>query len=274
MTRNPGWTLDDRTVLITGGARGIGAATAGLLADRGANVALLDIDGDAAGTMAAELGPRAHAWRCDATDAGALEETVASVVERFGVVDVVFANAAVLACGRVDDGDPAALERVLEVNLMSVWRTVRVTLPHVLERRGYILAVSSLAAAVHFPLMSTYSASKAGVEALAQALRQEVAAQGVDVGVCYFGHVDTDMARGAQHDRVVRSLMRLGPGFAARPITPEAAAGAVVRGMERRSGRVCAPRWVLPAILAPGLLQPLWNPLLRRAAATRRGASG
>lgn len=251
----------DLTVVVTGGARGIGAATAALLAQRGARVAVLDVvvvEGSA-------VGPGVRAWHCDVTDAAALEEAVAAVVAHFGGIDIVFANAGVLAIGGVGDADGPTLERVLEVNLLSVWRTVRATLPHLRQSRGYILPVASLAAAVHFPLMSTYAASKAGVEALADSLRLEVAADGVDVGVAYFGHVDTEMARGAQSDRVVRSLMRLGPSFASGALTPDQAAAAVVRGMERRARRVCAPGWVLPIVLAPGLLEPLYAPLLRRA---------
>lgn len=258
------WGLRDRTVVVTGGARGIGAATAALLTRRGARVAVLDL----VDPEATALGPGVRAWRCDVTDAAALEETVDSVVAHFGGIDVVFANAGVLAIGGVGEPDPAALERTLEVNLMSVWRTARATLPHLRRSGGYLLPVASLAAAVHFPLMSTYAASKAGVEALADAWRLELAAEGVGVGVAYFGHIDTEMARGAQSDRVVRSLMRLGPGFASGALTADQAAAALVRGMERRARRVCAPGWVLPIVLAPGLLEPLYAPLLRRALAS------
>jgi hypothetical protein len=89
----------------------------------------------------------------------------------------------------------------------------------------------------------------------------------VGVGVAYFGFVDTGLARQGGEDPTMKSLLRLGPGFASRPITAERAAASAVRGIERRARRVCAPRWVLPVVLAPGLLDPLYRPLLRRAIA-------
>ena len=93
--------------------------------------------------------------------------------------------------------DPAGWERIIEVNLLGVYRTINVCLPHVIERRGYVLPVASIAAAVHAPGMSAYSATKAGVEALGDSLRGEVKHLGVDVGVAYYSWIDTDMVRGA-----------------------------------------------------------------------------
>jgi NAD(P)-dependent dehydrogenase (short-subunit alcohol dehydrogenase family) len=127
----------------------------------------------------------------------------------------------------------------------------------VLERRGYVLCVSSLAAAVHTPLLGPYTAAKAGVEAFADALRGEVAHRGVDVGVAYFGYIDTDMVReGLAHPAAAeanRRMERIMPGFATRPLPVGRAGEAIARGIERRSRRVYAPRWILPALLAPGL---------------------
>ena len=91
--------------------------------------------------------------------------------------------------------DPDAFERVIDINLLGVWRTVRATLPHVRARRGYILCIASMAAAVHAPLMAPYNMAKAGVEALADSLRPELAGDGVAVGCAYFGFIDTDMVR-------------------------------------------------------------------------------
>src|ERR671935_126652 len=107
--------------------------------------------------------------------------------------------------------DPDAFERNIEINLLGSWRTVRAALPHLVDRRGYALIVASVAAAAHAPAMSAYCASKAGVEAFADCLRQEVRHLGVDVGVAYFSWIATDLvAAGDEHPAFVyfRSQLR------------------------------------------------------------------
>ena len=94
------------------------------------------------------------------TDTDALERAVEATVERFGGIDVVVANAGIAPMGPVRLIDPAAFERTIEINLLGVWRTVRACLPHVIERRGYVLVVASLAAAVHGPGLAAYAASQ------------------------------------------------------------------------------------------------------------------
>ena len=264
---------DGRTALITGAARGIGADAARRLAARGARLALLDIDPDPLEALAEELGGRAAAFPCDVTESAQLDAAVAGASERFGGLDIVIANAGVVAVGTVETIAPEEFERVIEVNLLGVWRTIRATLPRVIDRRGYVLAVSSLAAAVHAPLIASYTAAKAGVEAFADALRGEVSARGVDVGVAYFGYIETEMVRRAfDHPAAAeanRLLGRLTPSFATRPLRVGRAGEAIARGVERRSRRVYAPRWILPALLAPGLFARPALDLAPRALAAR-----
>ena len=90
-------------------------------------------------------------------------------------------------------GDASVFERTVDVNLRGVYYTLRAAGPHIAHPNGYALAISSLAAAVHPPLLAAYSASKAGVEALGDALRIELASSGARVGVAYFAELDTDM---------------------------------------------------------------------------------
>src|SRR3954453_4250385 len=134
---------------------------------------------------------------------------------------------------------------VIEVNLIGVWRTFRLALPHVIERQGYLLPVASMAAIVpQFPGFVPYSTSKAGVEAMAKAIRVEVAHLGVDVGVAYFGWIDTDMVRGGEEHPAftfMRSRLR-GPLGKTLPVAK--AGEAIVDGIEKRAKVVAEPPFV------------------------------
>src|ERR1700754_5111789 len=140
-----------KIVLITGAARGIGAGVARKLAAQGATVALVGLEGDELRAVAAEGGPGAAAWEADVTDWDALRTAVDGVVARHGRIDVLMANAGIAAAGFIRTIDPAAFERVIEVDLLGVWRTVRTCLPHLIDSKGYCLVVSSMAAIVHIP---------------------------------------------------------------------------------------------------------------------------
>lgn len=259
------WDLRGKTVLVTGAARGIGAEVARRVAGRGARVALVGLEPERLEALAAELGPDAAAFEADVTDWDALARAVEGAVERFGGIDVVFANAGVAPVGTVATIARADFERTIDVNLLGVWRTVRVCLPHVTARGGYVLIVASLAAALHSPLQAHYAATKAGVEAFANALRSELVASDTDVGVCYFSFIDTDMVRDAFAQRPVDRLREQYPG-PIRSVAPLSKVGtAVLRGIERRARRVTVPRWVAPALLLRGLIQPLSERRLRGA---------
>jgi len=237
------WDLQGRTVFITGAARGIGADSARRLAARGANVALVGLEPEELRRVAADIGPAAAAFDADVTDVDTLNRAVEGVVARFGGIDAVVANAGIAPVGTVLTIDPEAFERTIEVNLLGVWRTVRATLPHVIERRGYVLCVASVAAAVHGPLMAHYSASKAGTEAFAQALRSEVAHKGTRVGVAYFSFIDTDMVRDAFSHPATRAQRDAAPSWLTKPLPLSAAGKAIEKGVAERADRVVAPRW-------------------------------
>ncbi|MDQ2582886.1 SDR family oxidoreductase [Saccharothrix yanglingensis] len=231
-----------KVVLITGAARGIGAEVARRLAAKGARVALVGLEGEQLREVAEQCGGRA--WEADVTDWDALEAAVAGVVEHFGGIDVLVANAGVAATGFIRSMDRAAFERVVEVNLLGVWRTVRTCLPHLVASRGYCLVVSSLAAIVHIPGNAAYSAAKAGCEAFADSLRAEVRHLGVDVGVAYFSWISTDMVDSADEHPVFGPLRRGMPGLASRKYPVSDVGRAVVRAVERRSKAVHVPGWV------------------------------
>ena len=127
-----------QSILITGAAHGIGAEVARRLAARGARVSLVGLGADELRRVAADC-PGATVFDGDVTDQEALDAAVAGTVEALGGIDTVIANAGIAAPGFVRTMDPASFERVIEVNLLGVWRTVRACLPHVIERRGYVL---------------------------------------------------------------------------------------------------------------------------------------
>jgi NAD(P)-dependent dehydrogenase (short-subunit alcohol dehydrogenase family) len=259
MSRTPTTPFDvnGRTVFITGAARGIGAATAERLHAKGANVALVGLEPERLEALAARLGDRAAAFQADVSDYDALERAVRATTERFGTLDVAIANAGITFTGTLATAPIAQVERTLAVNFLGVWRTDRAVIGHIMERRGYLLNIASLAAATHAPLMGPYSASKAGVEALTNSLRQETAPSGARVGCAYFGFIDTDLVRAGFAQASSQSVMGSAPSFLRTPVPVSRAVDAIERGVERRSARLWAPRWVGPILALRGLVQPL-----------------
>jgi NAD(P)-dependent dehydrogenase (short-subunit alcohol dehydrogenase family) len=228
--------------LITGAARGIGAATAKRLHQRGARLALAGIEPEQLSATAAECGD-APAITCDVRVRGEVEAAVASAVEHLGGLDVVVANAGVAAQLPLVGGDPEIFERTIAVNLLGVYYTLRAAGPHIAHKRGYALVISSLAAAVHPPLLGAYCAAKAGVEALGDVLRTELQPSGARVGVAYFAELDTDMtSRGFGTEAARRLQAGIGPLSRVAPL--KVGIDAIERGIERRSRHVVAPRWV------------------------------
>jgi NAD(P)-dependent dehydrogenase (short-subunit alcohol dehydrogenase family) len=254
------YPIEGRTALVTGAARGIGAETAARLHARGANVALVGLERDRLEGLAARLGERATWVEADVADTDALERAVSHTRDRFGGIDVAIANAGIYFVGALATSPREQVERALEVNLLGVWRTNRAVLPHVVERRGYLLNVASLAAASHTPLMGPYAASKAGVEALTNSLRTELAATGARVGCAYFGFIDTDLVRRGLADPAAVALQKVIPPALRRAVPLERAVDAIERGVERRARRVWAPSYV-GALLA---LREPWQLLLEQ----------
>ncbi len=253
----PDLDLANRTAFVTGAARGIGAATAERLYARGANVALVGLEPGRLQENAARLGERALALEADVTDLAALEGCVAQTVERFGGIDVAVANAGIAFTGTLATAPVDQVERTLAVNLLGVWRTDRAVAAEIIRSRGYLLNISSLSAVSHAPMMGPYTAAKAGVEALSDALRLELAAHGAAVGCAYFGFLDTDLVKAGFAQPSAAGLQERLPRFMARPAPVSIAVDAIERGVARRSARVWAPRWIGPMLVLRGVLQLL-----------------
>ncbi|MFJ4847355.1 MULTISPECIES: SDR family oxidoreductase [unclassified Streptomyces] len=237
-------SLDGQVVVVTGAARGVGALLARTLAARGARLALVGLEPDELKAVAAEIGPGTGHWTADVTDREAMARVAEEVVERYGRVDAVVANAGVATGGPFLDTDPADFDRVVQVNLLGGVVTARAFLPALIASRGYLLQIASLAAIAPAPLMTAYCASKAGVEAFAHCLRAEVGFKGVRVGVGYLSWTDTDMVRGADEDAVMREARRRLPWPANRTYPVAPAVERIADGIARRAPHVYAQWWL------------------------------
>ena len=254
------YSLAGKTVLITGAARGIGAETARQCAAKGANVALLDVNVDGLKQTSSQI--ESSAWfECDVTDMDSVQRAVAGTVERFGGIDVVVANAGIGVHGTLEGLPMETIERTIDVNLLGVIRTVKTALPHVLERRGYVVVVASTAAFLHTTPLVHYAAAKAGAEAFGNGLRTELIGRGVGVGVAYFGVIDTEMVATARADPVIAKFdgRARSPKWFEKTYPVSDAGRAIVSGIEGRKRRIMWPRqafrMLYGRVLLPRLLE-------------------
>jgi NAD(P)-dependent dehydrogenase (short-subunit alcohol dehydrogenase family) len=253
------YDLAGKVVLITGGNGGIGAATARALLDRGASVAVLDVD-PATPVRAGELhATRAFGWVADVRDRSSLEVGVARAVDRFGRLDVVIANAGLLAKAATLRNTPTAdIETTLAVNVTGVANTVAAGLDHLIANSGQVVLISSVFAFINGMGTIPYAMSKAAVEQLGRGLRIELADHEVSVLTAYFSLVQTDMiARGVDEDPMVLELLGTLPKAMLKRITPEQAAASIVDGLEARSSSVIRPSLWRTVSALRGLLGPV-----------------
>ena len=239
-------TLRNKVALVTGAARGIGAETSRALARKGVKLVLIDLDAEPLKALAAELGDDvALAAAADVCDLAALQKAVDAGVAKFGGIDLVLANAGIASYGSVMHVDPATFKRVIDINILGVFHTVRAALPSVIDRKGYILVVSSLAAFAPAPGLAAYNTSKAGIEHFANTLRLEVAHHGVTVGSAHMSWIDTPLVQDAKADLTAfNQLLAVLPGPLGKTTSVDSCVDAFVDGLAGRKRRVYVPRWV------------------------------
>ena len=184
-----------RTVLVTGGSRGIGLACAQAFAADGHRVAVTF-----SSTPVDE--PGLLAVKCDVTDVGQVEAAVAQIEEQLGPIEVLVANAGITRDGLLVRMSEADFTDVVDTNLTATWRLVKHVLPKMMKARwGRIIAVSSVGAYIGAPGQANYAASKAGLIGLARAIAREYGPRGITANIVAPGPIDTDMLATMPEDR-------------------------------------------------------------------------
>jgi NAD(P)-dependent dehydrogenase (short-subunit alcohol dehydrogenase family) len=230
-------SLAGRVVAITGGARGIGRATAVALIARGARVAIGDIDAALAERTAQELGGGTVALPLDVTRRESFATFLDEVETRLGPIDVLINNAGIMPIGPFVEETDATAKRMIDINLHGVIFGSKLALERfVPRRRGHLVNVASSAGKSGFPGGATYCATKHAVVGLSEAIRQEVKDQGIDVSIVMPVVVNTELGSGLPQAR----------GFKA--VEPEDVAEAIVEALETGRVDVYVPRKVGPIL--------------------------
>lgn len=257
MSKNNHNPIKERHVVVTGASRGIGEAVARRLVSLGAKVSLLGLEPDAMAKICDELGENAHAIEVDVSDRNAMQKALHESYENFGAIDTLIANAGIYNVSTLLDDEFGAFEKTINVNLFGVYNTIKEAKPYMQRGRGYILTVSSMAALTNGPLMGAYAASKAAVEALTNSLRLELANEGIAVGCAYFGAIDTDLVQGGKLHPALNKLEKAFPNVIRQPISVEKAVDVMVAGIDQRSHRIWAPKWLGAFLVLRGVAQPI-----------------
>ncbi len=228
-------TLTGKVVVITGGARGIGAATARAFAARGARVVIGDLDEDLAKRTAKELGGDALALHLDVTDHGGFTAFLDEVERELGPIDVLVNNAGIMPLALLPEESDATTSRQLEVNLGAVIHGTREAMVRMTARgRGHIVNIASVAGKAGVPGAATYCATKHGVVGLSEAVRLELRGTRIGVSVVMPTIVSTELAAGIKSTRL------------SSIVQPEDVATAVVDAVLRQRFEVFVPRYLGP----------------------------
>lgn len=203
--------LVGKVALIAGGSSGIGAATARLLAKRGMRVAVAarrQGELDRVAQSINDSGGAAVAIRTDVTSQQDCQQAVDETVDQFGQLDVLVNSAGVMLMAKIANADPQEWVRMMEVNVLGSMFLIKSALPHVLERKGSIVQMSSAAGRVARPNTSGYCASKYAIGAFCESLRQEVGADGVRVIVLEAGSTNTDLRYSITDPKVLEAVSK------------------------------------------------------------------
>ncbi|MEA3510246.1 MAG: SDR family oxidoreductase [Actinomycetota bacterium] len=256
--------LTGAVVVVTGAAGGLGVAIARRFGLDGAQLALVDVDADRLAVAVGELS-NALPVVCDLTDPVACENAIEAVVERFGGLDVLINNAGMTHRSAFVDTEPAVIRTVMDVNYLGSVNITKAALPSLIDRRGAIGVVTSVAGFAPVLGRTGYAGSKHALHGLFDTLRAELRPVGVDVTIIAPTFVDTDMqdrALGGDGDIASHPQSRVG-----RQVTPDDVADRIYRAVERRRrsiviGSVGRVARVMTAV-APGTYERIMARSLR-----------
>ena len=221
----------DQVVVVTGGGRGIGHATALEFAAEGATLLLAGRRMDALKTAAAEVrsaGGKADTVHCDVANDEDLQALVARAVEHHGRIDVLVNNAGVVSGGRLDEIAAEDIGRMVGVNVWAPIRLTQLAVPHMrAAKRGTIINISSIAGRVGLPFYATYCASKYALRGFSESMRRELAPDNIQVIAVYPGPTATDLIENVDFGSIAMTVA-----------TAQQVAQAIVRGMQRRQPEV------------------------------------
>jgi NADP-dependent 3-hydroxy acid dehydrogenase YdfG len=228
MTRN----IAALSVLVTGGARGIGRATVDRFARQGAAVAVGDLDGDLAQEVASGYGERVAGGHLDVTDRASWRSFL-DRVDHLGPWDVLVNNAGIMPLGSLLKEPDAVTRAIIEVNVLGVINGTKAVVPGMVERgRGHVVNVASAVGRLAVADGATYSASKFAVVGFSEAMRAELAPRGIDVTVVLPTVVQTELAAGVPAAKGVK------------PVTAEDVAKVIESAVRRPRAELWVPRWV------------------------------
>jgi NAD(P)-dependent dehydrogenase (short-subunit alcohol dehydrogenase family) len=243
MARQAPRSIAGRVVAITGGARGIGRATARALIAEGARVAIGDIDAPLAQRTAQELGAGTLGLALDVSDRSSFDAFLTDVERRLGPLDVLINNAGIMPIGPFVSETDVTAERIIDINVHGVINGSKLALERFLPRdHGHLVNVASVAGKMGFPGGATYSASKHAVVGLSEAIRGELRGTGIDITIVMPVVVNTELGSGLHRSRGIRR------------VEPEEVAAAIVEALQTGRVDVWVPRSVAALIRSAGVV--------------------
>jgi short-subunit dehydrogenase len=257
----------DKTVIITGGSEGVGAATARLFADAGANLMLVARSKKNLEAIAAELREKTQVkiFAMDVADADACVDLCKKANYEFGRIDILVNNAGYHKRGAFESVDAAELTKIIDVNLTAPIFLMRTALPYLREAGGgAIINVGSLAGRTPVPNSATYAASKAGLRSLTYSLAEELAGQNIKVAIVSPGPIDTGF--------IMANIDNTSDLTFSQPISTAAEVAQVILDLCGNNQREVAMPWISGALTTASYLMP-WLARAMRPLLERRGAN-
>ncbi|KAJ02620.1 SDR family oxidoreductase [Sulfitobacter mediterraneus] len=250
-------TLENRVIFITGPARNVGRAMARAMHAEGAHIVLAGLEPERLQALKAELGRRTIALDMDVTKDASVKAAFEAAAQEFGRIDAVVSNAGIMGTGSVEAAPPDTMERMASVNLTGTYRVAHLAMPYLMMSRGYFLSVCSTAAVAHSPLQGQYCATKAGVWALMDCMRQEVRHRGVDVGALCPSFVVPDPDEIRPVDQVMVHLWGEPNLGGKQSVSAREVAQVAVGMVKKREREAVAPRKMNYVIRWPRFIQKM-----------------